>query len=166
MNLTEFELANVEAAARAVFPKNAHPELTTGAEDLDVRGYFKDVIGRSNLRIAAALRLTILFCAFGPLIAQRRFTTLASQDDEEREETMKLVISSPIYAVRQLVLLLKVHLAMIVGADPIARRVMLPERVPYARAKTLGENRERDLAISGEQPLVTNLLKGARRDVA
>jgi hypothetical protein len=166
MNLTEFELRNVEAAARAVFPKNAHPELTTGAEDLDVRGYFQNVIGRSNLRIAAALRLTILFCAFGPLLAERRFETLASQTDEQREETMKQVISSPIYAVRQLVLLLKVHLAMIVGADPVARRVMLPERVPYVRAKALGANREIDLSISGEQPLVTNLVKGARRDVA
>jgi hypothetical protein len=161
MRLTEFELRNVEAAARAVFPRNAHPQLTTGAEDLDVRGYFQDVIGRSNLRIAAALRLTILFCAFGPIIAKTHFATLASLDPKEREETMKLVITSPFYVVRQLVLLLKVHLAMIVGADPAARKVMLPEPVPYSRAKQLGDG-----AISGERALVTNLVKGARRDVA
>ena len=80
MKLTEFELRNVEAAARAVFPRNAHPLLTTGAEDLDVRGYFQSVVGRSNLRIAAALRLTILFCAFGPFLAKRQFATLASLD--------------------------------------------------------------------------------------
>lgn len=163
MNLTEFELRNVEAAARAVFPKNAHPELTTGAEDLDVRGYFKDVVARSNLRIAAALRLTILFCAFGPFLAERKLETLASQDDKQREETMKLVIASPIYAVRQLVLLLKVHLAMIVGADPVARKVMLPTPVPYSRTKKLLGDAN---AISGEQPLVKSLVKGARRDVA
>jgi hypothetical protein len=163
MKLTEFELRNVEAAARAVFPRNAHRQFTTGAEDLDVRGYFISVVGRSSLRIAAALRLTILFCAFGPLIAQRRFITLASLNPEEREETMKLVITSPVYVVRQLVLLLKVHLAMIVGADPVARNVMLPARVPYTRSK----NRLVDSnAISGEQPLVSNLVKGARRDVA
>lgn len=164
MNLTEFELRNVEAAASAVFPRNAHAELTTGADDLDVRGYFKAVVGRSNLRIAAALRLTILFCAFGPFIAKRQLATLASQSPEEREDTMRLIITSPFYVVRQLVLLLKVHLAMIVGADPAARKVMLPERVPYSRTKQLASADPN--AISGETPLVSNLVKGARRDVA
>ncbi|MEO8874764.1 MAG: hypothetical protein ABI461_04175 [Polyangiaceae bacterium] len=124
--MTNFELVNVEAAARAVFPRNAHPELTTGAEDLDVRGYFTRLVKRSPLRIAAALRLTILICAFGPLIVMGRFRTLASLPDEERTKVVALLVASPIYAVRQLVLLLKVHVAMIFGADPAARAVMLP----------------------------------------
>jgi hypothetical protein len=162
MKLTEFELRNVEAAARAVFPRNAHPQLTTGAEDMDVRGYFTSVVGRSSLRIAAALRLTILFCAFGPFIAKRQFVTLASLDAEEREAVMKLIITSPIYVVRQLVLLLKVHLAMIVGADPAARRVMLPTPVPYTPTKSLGAGP----VLRADAPLVSNLVKGGRRDVA
>jgi len=152
--MTTFELENVEAAARAIFPRNAHPELTTGAEDLDVRGYFTAVVARSPLRIAAALRLTMLICAFGPLIVTGRFRTLASLGPEDRAKVVAMLISSPIYAVRQLVLLLKVHVAMLFGADPVARAVMLP----------IPDKQERQLAVSGEQILVSNLVRGKEHD--
>ena len=149
--MTGFELDNVEAAARAIFPRNAHPELTTGAEDLDVRGYFTALVARSSFRIAAALRLTILICAFGPLIVSGRFKTLAGLPASEREEVVALLVASPIYAVRQLVLLLKVHVAMVFGADPAARAVMMPPpEVPTYR-----EN-----AFMSEQELVSDLVRG------
>ena len=144
--MTRLELDTVEAAARAIFPKNSHPELAVGAEDLDVRGYFERLIARSSMRVAFALRLGILFCAFAPLFVLRRFATLRSLDLGDRQKTIEALTYSPIYAVRQLVLLIKVHVAMLFGAHPIARAVMLPEPERQAR------------------PLVSNLVKGERRE--
>ena len=144
--MTRLELDTVEAAARAIFPKNSHPELTVGAEDLDVRGYFERLIARSSMRVAFALRLGILFCTFAPLFVLGRFATLRSLDLADRQKAIEALTYSPIYAVRQLVLLIKVHVAMIFGAHPIARAVMLPE------------------PEKSSAPLVSNLVKGERRD--
>ena len=147
--MTEFELRNVEAAARAFFPRNSHPQLKTGAADLDVRGYFLGVVDRSSFRIAAALRLTILICAFGPIITKGAFATLASENLEQQQETLKLLMASPTYAIRQLVLLMKVHVAMVFGSDPTARLVMLP--TPEAHRHQANDH--------SEPQLVSNLVK-------
>ncbi|MGH7281296.1 MAG: hypothetical protein ACRELY_07225 [Polyangiaceae bacterium] len=143
--MTRLELDTVDAAARAIFPKNAHAELTVGAEDLEVRRYFAELIARSSTRVAFALRLGILFCMLSPLFVLRRFATLRSLDVSDRQKAIEALAYSPIYAVRQLVLLIKVHVAMVFGAHPIARAVMMPEPEKVAA------------------PLVSNLVKGERR---
>lgn len=140
--MTGFELKTVEAAATALFPKNAHPELTVGAEDLDVRGYFSALLERSSFRVGLALRAAIWFCAFGPIFVLGKWRTLGSLDLDDRQKTVDGLIASPIYVVRQLVLLMKVHVAMIFGGHPVARAVMMPP-------------------LEAPQPkLVTSLVKG------
>lgn len=143
--MTRLELDTVDAAARAIFPKNSHAELSVGAEDLDVRGYFEKLIARSSGRVAFALRLGILFCMLAPIFVLGRFATLRSLDLADRQKAIEALAYSRIYAVRQLVLLIKVHVAMVFGAHPVARAVMLPE--PEAHAA----------------PLVSNLVKGESR---
>lgn len=125
--MTGQEIRALEAAATAIFPANVHPELTVGAEDLDVRGYFEGLFERSSLRVAAGLHLAILFCALSPIFILGKLSTLASLSLEDRQKAVTGLLASPIYAVRQLVLLLKVHLAMLLGGHDVARAIMQPD---------------------------------------
>lgn len=125
--MTGLELRTLNAAATAIFPANVHPELTVGAEDLDVRGYFEGLLERASFRVAAGLRLAIFFCAFSPIFVLGKFAMLSSLSLEDRQKAVSGLLASPIYAVRQLVLLLKVHVAMLLGGHDIARAIMQPD---------------------------------------
>ncbi len=154
--MTGLELRALQAAATAIFPANAHPELTVGAEDLDVRGYFEGLLERSSARVATGLRLAILFCAFSPIFILGKFSMLASLSLADRQEAVTGLLASRIYAVRQLVLLLKVHVAMLLGGHDVARAIMQPE-VPTAVPR-------RSHLVSADSLVKEGLMKGQTHD--
>ena len=138
---TRTELRWARAAFETIFPENATARLPMGIARLDVEGFLSDVRARSPLDAALGLRIAIWIVALAPIVVLRRFATIASLSRPERERVMRALLASPVYGVRQLVLLLKAIGALLyAGAAPVRTSILSssstppsPELVPLRR---------------------------------
>ncbi len=126
---TRTELRWARAAFETIFPENASARLPMGIAQLDVEGFLSEVRARSPVDAALGLRIAIWIVALAPIVVLHRFATLASLARPERERVMRALLSSPVYAVRQLVLLLKAIGALLyAGAAPVRTSILSPAR--------------------------------------
>lgn len=123
--LARFEVRWALAAFGAIFPSGADAKIPLGIEALDLEGYLNDLRSRVPFRVALGLRLALWMVALAPLFVLRRAATVASLEPAARAELVSRLAQSPIYAVRQLVLLLKTVGAILFANAPEVRAVML-----------------------------------------
>ena len=101
--LFDFELAWADAAFDAFFPDGS--ALVHGIKQLKPGAFLDDMLADRELWLETSLglRVTLWMIALAPLFVLRRFATIASLDAEERETLLDRLLTSRIYAVRQLV---------------------------------------------------------------
>jgi hypothetical protein len=117
------------AAFEALFPgEPGPPSMAT----LDVEGFLAGLFERAPLEPVLGLRIALWVITFAPLFALRRFTTLGGLVAADRERVLRVLASSPLYPVRQLLLLLKAMAALVYAADPQVRARLLAEPVHSA----------------------------------
>lgn len=98
-----FELAWAEAAFDAILPPPPRSALVHGIAQMKPGAFFDDTIAKAPLEASLGLRLTLWMIALAPLFVLRRFATVASLEEADREKLLDRLLSSRIYAVRQLV---------------------------------------------------------------
>jgi hypothetical protein len=96
-----FELAWAEAAMGAIFPEGS--ALVHGIARLKPGAFLDDMLADVWLETSLGLRATLWIIALSPLFVLRRFATITSLSAEEREALLDGLLTSRIYAVRQLV---------------------------------------------------------------
>ena len=131
--LTRMETRWAHAAFGAIFPSGASDKIPLGICDLDLDGYLTDMRSRVPFRAALGLRIAIWVIALAPLFVLHRVATIASLDKASRETLMKKMLDSPIYVVRQLVMLLKALGAVLYAGTPAVRESILaasPNAIP------------------------------------
>ena len=96
-----FELAWAEAAMGAIFPEGS--ALVHGITRLKPGAFLDEMLADVWLETSLGLRATLWLIALSPLFVLRRFATIASLSAEQREELLDGLLTSRIYAVRQLV---------------------------------------------------------------
>jgi hypothetical protein len=112
-----------KAALAAMYPRTR--EIGLGAADLDLDGFLKSMFVGVPFEPALAMRVAIWIVALAPLFAIGRFTTISTLSEIDRERVVARLLTSPLYAVRQLVLGLKAVGAMLYAAVPLVRERML-----------------------------------------
>jgi hypothetical protein len=132
---SEFELAWARAALAAIFPGSRESGLA-GIAEMDVGRHLSDVRRHAPRRAAAALRLAVWLVALAPLFTIGRFTTIVRLKMAERERVLARLVASPIYAVRQLTLVLKTTGALLYAAAPAVRaRMRGPASAPMKKSR-------------------------------
>jgi hypothetical protein len=135
-----FELEWARAALAAIFPGSREAGLA-GIAEMDVGRHLADVRRHAPRRAVVALRLAIWLVALAPLFTIGRFTTILRLGMAERERVLVRLASSPVYAVRQLTLILKTTGALLYAAAPAVRaRMRGPASKPVNRALPLVAN--------------------------
>lgn len=118
--LTGIERDWAHTALTTIFPSDVHPRVR-GADVIDCGAALEAVCRSVPARVALGLRLAVWLLAFSPLLLMVRFTTLPHLDAEAREKVVLRLLSSKIYFVRQLALLLKAFGALMFVAAPGVR---------------------------------------------
>ena len=141
MKLFGFELAWATAAFDAIFPERA--ALPHGIARMQPARFLADVVASSPLEQSIGLRLTLWMIALAPLWLLRRPKTIADIRPDERQRVLELLIASPVYAVRQLVVAFKALGSMLYAQSPEARAWMTtarerPERLVAIRLPSAG----------------------------
>ncbi len=126
MKLFGFELAWAKAAFDAVFPERT--ALPHGIARMNPGRFLADVVASSPIEQSIGLRLTLWIVALAPLWLLRRPKTIADIGPEERQRVLELLLASPIYAVRQLVVAFKALGSMLYSQSPEARAWMTTSR--------------------------------------
>jgi hypothetical protein len=126
MKLFEFELAWAAAAFEAVFPERT--SLPHGIARMNPGRFLADTIAACPLEQSIGLRLTLWIVALAPLYFLRRPKTIASIQLNERQRVLELLLASPVYAVRQLVVAFKAMGSMLYAQSPAARDAMTTPR--------------------------------------
>ncbi len=135
MKLFGFELAWATAAFDAIFPERT--ALPHGIARMQPGRFLADVVASSPFEQSIGLRLTLWMIALAPLWLLRRPKTIADIRPEERQRVLELLISSPVYAVRQLVVAFKALGSMLYSQSPAARASMTAPRERTERLVTL-----------------------------
>jgi hypothetical protein len=143
MRLTRFETGWAQATLETIFPGS--DDGLVGVSQMDVAGFFQDVLGSVPFRAAAGLRLTLWLVALAPLFMIGRFALFASLSAADRETVLGKLMSHRSYVVRQLVMALKAVGALLYAGAPAVRLRMQQAKV----------------AQSGKRPLVQLRLKPA-----
>jgi len=92
-----------------------------GADVIDIGASLEDVCQNVPARVAVGLRIGVWLFTFAPLFMAFRFRTLAQLGAEARERVVVALLSSRVYVVRQLAILLKAFGALMFVASPGVR---------------------------------------------
>jgi len=118
-SLAPFEVRWARDAFEAVYPG---PD---GIGPLDIEGYLAELMRAIPLEPALGLRAAIWIVALAPLLVLGRFATIHGLSAEDREEVVVRLASNRVYAIRQLVLLLKTMGALLYAGDRRVRERLL-----------------------------------------
>ncbi len=103
--LTTVERAWATSALTTIYPAGAHPRVR-GADVIDIGASLEEVLKNAPVRVAFGLRMAVWLFAFAPLYFLR-FRTLPHVDAAGRERMVLALLSSRVYVIRQLAVLLK-----------------------------------------------------------
>lgn len=145
MRLFGFERSWAAAAFDAVFPDGT--ALPHGIARMNPGRYFAETIQGSPLEQAVGLRLTLWIVALAPLWVLGRPRTIAGLGPEDRGRVLERLLTSPAYAIRQLMLGFKSVAAILYATSPEIRAAMTTPRI--APALTPLRTRPRTPAIQG-----------------
>jgi hypothetical protein len=123
-HLFGFELAWADAAFDAILPPPPRSALAHGIEEMKPGAFLDSVLSMAPLEAALGLRVTLWMIALAPLFVLRRFATVASLDADDRERLLNGLLSSRIYAVRQLVAGFKAMGSLLYAQSPVVRKQM------------------------------------------
>lgn len=126
MRLLGFELAWAKAAFEAIFPEGT--ALPHGIARMNPARFLADAIHASGFEQAVGLRVTLWIIALAPLWFLRRPKTIASIEPTDRQRVLELLLASPVYAVRQLVVAFKALGSMRFAQSPELRDAMTTPR--------------------------------------
>jgi hypothetical protein len=115
----------------AMFPSGAHPRVP-GADVVDGGAVLDEVCRTVPARVALGLRAAVWMVALAPLFVLFRLRTLPALEAPARERVVLALLSSRLYFVRQLTLLLKAFGALIFVAAP-GVRASIVGREPLVR---------------------------------
>ena len=124
MSLTKLERSWARAALATMFPSGAHPGVP-GADVIDGGESLDEVCRTVPARVALGLRAAVWILALAPLVVLFRLRTLAGLEPASRERVVLALLSSRVYVVRQLTLLLKAFGALIFVAAPGVREAIV-----------------------------------------
>lgn len=124
MSLTKLERSWARAALGTMFPSGAHPGVP-GADVIDGGESLDEVCRTVPARVALGLRAAVWILALAPLVVLFRLRTLAGLEPASRERVVLALLSSRVYVVRQLTLLLKAFGALIFVAAPGVREAIV-----------------------------------------
>jgi len=127
-HLFAFELAWADAAFDAILPPPPRSALVHGIAEMKPGAFLDDVLSEAPLEAAVGLRLTLWMIALAPLFELRRFATVASLDADDREKLLERLLSSRIYAVRQLVAGFKAMGSLLYAQSKQVRKQMTSPR--------------------------------------
>ena len=119
MSLTKFERKWARVVFGTMFPSGVHASVP-GADSVDAGESLEQVCRAVPARVALGLRVALLLLVLAPL-AFFKFRTLPGLDPQAREAVVLTLLSSRVYFVRQLALLLKAFGALMFVAAPGVR---------------------------------------------
>ncbi|MCS6914944.1 MAG: hypothetical protein RMK29_11470 [Myxococcales bacterium] len=121
MNLTSWEQRWAAEVGAALLP----PETLGGIRrELDLGAALGERIRRGGRALALGLRLALWLVWLAPLWRQGRPLTFGALSPAEREALLEALLDSPIYAVRELVMLLKMFFCLaFLGDVEVLRRL-------------------------------------------
>jgi hypothetical protein len=123
-HLFGFELAWAEAAFDAIFPSPPKSGLVHGIAQMKPGVFLDEMLSAAPLEASLGLRVTLWMIALAPLFVLRRFATVTSLDTSDRERLLDRMLSSRIYAVRQLVAGFKAMGSLLYAQSPAIRTQM------------------------------------------
>jgi hypothetical protein len=127
MKLAPFESRWAEAAMQAIYPGSVDIGLTD-IRAMNVAGFLCELMIHLPWKAALGLRLAVWVVALAPWFVLRRLATIAQLAPDDRERMVAILVSSPSYAIRSLVLILKAMGALLYAADDGVRTLMMPPR--------------------------------------
>lgn len=130
MSLTKLERNWARVVLGTMFPSSADPRVP-GADSIDAGASLDDVCRTVPPRVALGLRVALWLLVLAPL-ALFKFRTLPGLDPQAREAVVLTLLSSRVYFVRQLALLLKAFGALMFVAAPGVREKIIG-REPLVR---------------------------------
>lgn len=130
--LASFELAWTDAAFDAIYPAPPRSMLPHGVASMHPARFFDDVLASIPFEQSLGLRVTLWMIALAPLFTIRRLGTIASIAAEDRGRVLELLVTSPIYAVRQLAMSFKAMATLLYAKSDVVRAAML---TPVRRAQ-------------------------------
>jgi len=136
--LTRMEMRWAYAAFGAIFPPGASKKIPLGICDLDLATYLTETRNRVPLRAAIGLRVAVWVVALAPLFVLHRLCTIAALDKASRENLLEKMLASPVYLVRQLVMLLKAVGAVLYAGAPAVHDAILASAAVVPEAHQSG----------------------------
>ncbi len=127
MKLASFESRWAEAAMQAIFPGSRDMGLSD-IRAMNVTGFLRELMVHLPWKAALGLRLAVWLVALAPWFVLQRLATIAQLSPADRERIVAVLVSSPSYAIRSLVLILKAMGALLYAADHGVRARMMPPR--------------------------------------
>lgn len=138
MKLLPIERRWTHAVLDAMFPRSASDDLPEGILDLDVDAYLDDTFNKVPTVSGLGMRAGFVAIALSPPVTIAKLCTIDRLGAEDRVRVIEKLYKSPIYHVRQLVVLAKTTGAMLYCAAPASRSVML-KGLRMARRGATGE---------------------------
>jgi hypothetical protein len=158
-SLTSFELAWTEAAFDAIYPAPPRSRLPHGVASMGSGPFLDDVLARVPLEQSVGIRLTLWMIALAPLFTIRKLGTIASIDAEDRGRVLDRLVTSPVYAVRQLAMSFKALATLLYAKSDAVRTAMM---TPVRRAATALAPTSTELVSAARlTSRVTSVVKGA-----
>ena len=139
--MTNLERNWARAALATMFPSGAHPNVP-GADKVDGGASLEDVCRTVPPRVALGLRAAVWLVALAPLFVVFRLRTLPGLESDVRERVVLALLSSRLYVVRQLTLLLKAFGALIFVAAPGVRASIVGGSVSHESLVRLGRKKK------------------------
>lgn len=140
MSLMKFEHQWAEVVFDGMFPAKADARIPMGARDADMVGLFEEARNMVPARVALGLRLALWLVAMAPLFTIGKLVTIGGLADADRERVLLALLSSPLYFVRQLTLLLKTFGAFFFLTAPGVREAIV--KAPGKALVKLGMKKE------------------------
>jgi len=113
----------------AIIPEGG--EIPVSAEEGGAVEIFQDMASHLPALTGMSLHAAVVFVEFaGPLFGLKKTGRFSGLDSEKKTECLQGLSKSPIYLVRQMVMLLKMIACMGWGADPRVRRSLGYDRPP------------------------------------
>jgi hypothetical protein len=122
MKLTRFETTWAEAAMEAIFPGSS--DGLPAIHAMGLRGFLAEVTRYLPFRAVLGMRVAIWLVALAPLFVLGRLRTIGRLAPADRERVVAALVTSRVYAVRSLVLILKTMGALLYGGDAAVRARM------------------------------------------
>src|SRR4051812_11987071 len=124
--LFAFERAWTDAAFDAIHPDGT--VLGHGVRSMDPASYLDGVLREVPFEQSLGLRVALWIVALAPLFTVRKLGTIASIDESARGRVLMALLTSPVYAIRQLTLGLKAMAALLYAQSDAARVAMTKPR--------------------------------------